>query len=583
MGSGRRSLRRERRLQDQNENTSHKKINKVKILIIIVLLIIVCLAIYFLLNKQETTNQSYEKIEDEIIEKIDEEEDKTIEDIISEFGGEVIEQLKNDTYYIKKDGKEYTVYLDGDIVEGRIMPWNGNSSQPAIDEAGNVNIYNAEELKWIADQVISGAKNFSGVTITLRNHIDLGARKNADGIWEGNTWSSIIGYLDEIPNSENSKTELSQEPTLLDESVEVIEENLKRFAGAFDGNGFSIRGMNINSDKNYQGLFGYSTGTIANLTIKNSYIKGNKAVGTLVGLNGGTITDCTVENVEVIANEKAGGIAGVSMTSSMIINCVVDGDNSNIYSDKYTGGVIGYVNNNTSIQRCINKANIKGKEYVGGISGIAFYGTTIEDSKNNAKAIIGNDFVGGLVGYSEAQITDSSNCELDEINGTISGSNFVGGLVGINYLMGDISNSYNAGKVMIKENNGGGIVGVNNSTISNCYNTGEIKAEESSINIGGICGQNSSESVINSSYNIGKILNTDNIGGAIASNFGNASNIYYLDTCISTQTNDSEYVKSENDMKTTIITSLGEQFVEDSQKINSGFPILIWQKTESNN
>ena len=69
----------------------------------------------------------------------------------------------------------------------------------AIDEAGNINIYSAAELAWVANQVINGEKNFSGVTITLRKNIDLGARQKDDGTWEGPDWKPIIGFLDEIP------------------------------------------------------------------------------------------------------------------------------------------------------------------------------------------------------------------------------------------------------------------------------------------------------------------------------------------------------------------------------------------------
>ena len=63
-----------------------------------------------------------------------------------------------------------------------------------------------------------------------------------------------------------------------DDSVNVTKENLKRFAGVFNGNGFSIRGLNIDSDKRYEGLFGFNAGIISNLTIKNSNIKGGTGV-----------------------------------------------------------------------------------------------------------------------------------------------------------------------------------------------------------------------------------------------------------------------------------------------------------------
>lgn len=582
MRSGKRSI--------ENEKEG-KKINIVKIMIAIILIVIAVIVIYFTINK---SNNKENKIANESIIKNSKTTDtdeikneielKTIEEIISEFGGEIIEQAKNDTYYIKKDGVEYTAYLDGEILEGRIVPWNGGASQPAIDEAGNLNIYNAEELKWVADQVISGTKNFAGVTITLRNHIDLGARKNEEGIWEGNTWSAIIGYLDElqIEQESDSNSENTENAAVLDESIEITEENLKRFAGAFDGNGFSIRGMNIDSDKKYQGLFGYSTGTIANLTVKSSNVSGNEVAGIIVGLNGGTIKNCSIENIEVKGKEKIGGFAGVSMSASNILECSVNQETSYISGEKYIGGIVGYVNNNATIQKCINRANTTGEDYVGGICGIAFYGTVVEDSINYANNITGNEFVGGLIGYSQAQIDSCNNWDFENNNkGTVKGKDYVGGIVGLNYIMGNITNSYNSGKIIIDGNNGAGIVGLNNATISNCYNTGNIENDnKESVNIGGICGQNTSESFIYTSYNIGKINSKSNIGGAIGSDFGSCSNVFYLESSVTKETNDISLSKNEEDMKNAILTNLGDAYIQDSNNINSGYPILIWQETE---
>lgn len=570
MGTGRREY--------ENEG---KKLNILKILIVIILVIMVIVGIYLIIkNLVKNSNEDYnKKIENSLAVEVEEVKEKTIEEIISEFGGEIKEQVNKDTYYIMKDGKEYTAYLDGDIVEGRIAIWNGTSSQPAVDEAGNLNIYNSEELKWVADQVISGAKNFSGVTITLRQNLDLGGRKNEDGTWSGTLWTPIVGFLDELPKTENTnqvQNEVAVQEEVYDNSVNVTKENLKRFAGVFNGNGFSIRGLNIDSDKRYEGLFGFNAGVISNLTIKNSNIKGGTGVGAFAGLNSGSIENCYLENVEIKGYEKVGGFVGISMENSRVDGCSVTGDNTFVYADKYAGGIIGYTNNNAKISSCSNRANVTGKEYIGGVSGIIFYGTTVQNTSNLALNVVGENYVGGIAGYSEAQIQNSFNHNLDDKNGIVSGNNYIGGIVGLNHTMGNITDCFNSGKIEIKENNGGGIVGLNNASISNTYNAGEINAQgTTNAKIGGICGQNISDSYIYTSYNIGNININDYGDGIVGANFGIMENCFYLDSTINSE--NSENAKTESDMKTTILSNLGEGFKEDTENKNSGYPLLLWQ------
>lgn len=397
--SGRRELRTGR--------SNSKKLNWTKVIIaIFVIIIAIASVIVLIVNKNKTEdkiNKENQGIAEEVKnEQNQESEYKTIEQMLEEFGGEIAEQVNSDTYYINKDGKTYTAYVNDEIVEGKIEPWNGEAKQPAVDEAGNINIYTAEELKWIADQIIKGEKNFSGVTITLRQHIDLSGRKNAEGKWEGNQWISAIGFLDELPKKEENKSENKvQEQPVEDESVDVTNENLKRFAGVFDGNGFCIRGLYMNISKRYQGLFGLSSGVIQNLTIKNSSINGGNGVGAITGINDGKLVNCRIDNTEVSGISKTGGIVGVAMSGSYLENCGAS-DSCIISGGDYTGGIAGYVNNNSSIRMCENEAIISGNNFVGGTVGVAFYGTNIESAVNRSNCIVGEKYVGGIVGYSRS-------------------------------------------------------------------------------------------------------------------------------------------------------------------------------------
>ena len=564
------------------DNSCERKLNIKKVAItgfvVITTVILAILAITGVndLNNTIKENEEKNKTENEVLEeKI--EEAKTIEDILKDFGGVIKKQVKADTYYVSKDGNDYTVYLDGEIVEGKIIPWDGSEAKPAVDEAGNINIYSAAELAWVANQVINGEKNFSGVTITLRENIDLGARQKEDGTWEGPEWKAIIGFLDELPENKNTNKSDLAETQNTDENIETINENLKRFDGTLNGNGFSIRGMRIENDKRYQGLFGYLTGTVANLTIKNSKVSAKEAVGAIVGLNEGNVNNCIVEMTEIFGVEKVGGLVGVAMTESVIEHNSVYED-SKVSGETYIGGLIGYTNNNVTIKSCNNGSIVEGKEYVGGITGIAFYGTSIQNVLNFSEKIEGKTYVGGLVGYSAAQIEKSHNQVLAENNSNVVGKNYIGGIVGLNYIMGDIAECFNNSKIVVLGDNAGGIAGLNNSNISSCYNKGEIDASNAEgLKIGGVCGQNLSESFISKTYNMGKINNVRYAGGLVGADFGNVSDSFCLDTCLSLETAETEYNKTEVELKTNCVEILGDCFKNDSENINKGYPIFNWQ------
>jgi len=78
-----------------------------------------------------------------------------------------------------------------------------------------------------------------------------------------------------------------------------------------------------------------------------------------------------------------------------------------------------------------------------------------------------NGYVGGLVGYSSATV---SNCYS---TGTIKGSERVGGLVGYNY--GSVSTSYSTVMVSGSGSCVAGLVGGNSGTVTQCYSSGPVR------------------------------------------------------------------------------------------------------------
>ena len=150
----------------------------------------------------------------------------------------------------------------------------------------------------------------------------------------------------------------------------------------------------------------------------------------------------------------------------------------------------------------------------------------------NNKTVSGLYFNGnstriGLFGSSEA---DGNIKNVGVVDSYFKGNNFVGGVCGLND--GTITNCYNAGNLTAIESSAtiGGICGYNNGgTVTNCYNTGTVTATGSVASVGGVCG--CSIELISNCYNIGTVTATSSgadISGICGYNFGPIKNCYYL-------------------------------------------------------
>jgi len=273
------------------------------------------------------------------------------------------------------------------------------------------------------------------------------------------------------------------------------------FAGTFDGNGYTISGLRIETTENYVGLFGYTAekAEIINLTLVDVKITGNDYVGALVGYNQGTI-----ENSHVIGEGK------------------VKGNGNNI------GGLVGY--NKGKIENTLSRVTVEGegKENVGGLVGRNEKGTII-----NAYAtgdVTGDgDNVGGLVGRNENDGTIENSAASGAVEG--KGSS-VGGLVGSSY-EGTIEKAFATGNV-IGNTNVGGLVGNllgNNSSITNAYATGDVTGGNSAT--GGLVGVSQFGKITNT-YATGVVEGSYIVGGLVGqiSNGGKLSNSFALNPSI---------------------------------------------------
>lgn len=177
------------------------------------------------------------------------------------------------------------------------------------------------------------------------------------------------------------------------------------FRGTFDGKGHKIYGLFLNVGINnlYQGLFGVvDEGTIVDVHLRASYIRGYNFVGGIAGFIKNSLLDGCSNNGRVEGmRSHVGGIVGFSEGTNRIINCHNWG---RIIGKRSVGGIIGNYQGG-SIYNCSNAGAVVGKyEKVGGIIG-EYYEMYISKQKSDTLAncfnvgeIRGRDVIGGIAG-----------------------------------------------------------------------------------------------------------------------------------------------------------------------------------------
>lgn len=283
--------------------------------------------------------------------------------------------------------------------------------------------------------VLKSADELMGFCLLANGSID-GVSKNFNG------WTLSLGNSIDLENSEWKP--------------------IRSFAGAFDGKGYEITGLNVNykgDDFNSKtaGMFEKldSTGKILSLAV-----------------SGSVKADGKINNV--------GGIVGTTAAGSEIrfcrsnIDVKVDAANSTTNGMAY-GGVAGKVQG--AISNCLNEGTITVKNinskncYIGGVAGQVSSAANLcwnTGSVNASGTTKKNIYTGGIVGSGEA-----TNCYN---NGSVTGATdknkyVTGGISG----KGNVANSYNLGDVTGAK---GRAYGISNGTVANSYYVCKLNGKE---------------------------------------------------------------------------------------------------------
>ena len=278
-------------------------------------------------------------------------------------------------------------------------------------------------------------------------------------------------------------------------------------SGSFDGQGNTIRDLLIERPADDRvGLFGFSEGTIEQVTVANATITGSNQVGGLVGDNDGTVSNSSASGA-VTGSNNVGGLVGNNFNGTVSTSSASGAVTGSGYS---VGGLVG-LNDEGTVSNSSASGNVTGFSGVGGLVGRNSEGAVSTSSASGA--VTGSGDAGGLVGNNFNGTVSNSSA-----SGAVDGSDEAGGLVGGNS-EGTVSTSSASGAV-----NGsdavGGLVGNNNDgTVSNSSASGNVTGDQT---VGGLVGDNF-EGTVSTSSASGAVNGSDNVGGLVGFNGGTVS------------------------------------------------------------
>ena len=231
------------------------------------------------------------------------------------------------------------------------------------------------QLRLVAYKVCSGETDFKGQTLSLGNDIDL----------DSNEWTPIGG---------NNATDA----------------NSTKFAGTFDGRGYSISNLSITTSYHYVGLFGASSGKILNLGIASGRVVGGNKAGGLIGSASGTISNC-YSCASVSSTNLGGGLVGMS-GKTVIENCYTC---ATVSASNRAGGLVGSFSSsgsNASITNCYTACTLSGGTIGGLVGNIASSTTGI--TITNSYALSNASLVAVTNGFTQ---TDSKTLASADLQG----------------------------------------------------------------------------------------------------------------------------------------------------------------------
>ncbi len=311
----------------------------------------------------------------------------------------------------------------------------------------------------------------SGTTVSIANPGQLlwfAGHVNGD--------TSMCGTYDKnVTNSYNGK--LTANINMSGQTWNSIGTSSRQYTGTFNGQNYTISNLTTTAG----GLFGRvgTNGKIQNVVLSsNCNIRQTIAgeyCGAIVNYCFGTVSGCTNNAPVHSIYIYSGGIVG-RCENGTLTNCKNTGKVTNEFTNNYVdhegyaGGIVGSTTSST-ITNCSNTGEVICKgQYVGGIAGAIYAGGMISDSYNTGNVSSTYDYVGGITGRNRGTITKCYN------TGRVTADDYAGGIAGYSEYaeesgwLGKISYCYSYAPSVKGRTFVGGIVAVNSGcTVTSCY------------------------------------------------------------------------------------------------------------------
>lgn len=366
-----------------------------------------------------------------------------------------------------------------DIINDTSIMIKGTTYVGGIAGQNAGRIIDTEVSRTLSDGVVEGVENVGGIagknTGYIENpHNNISLRINKDALKDGKT-AQYFGGVAGINE---------QEGTI--------------------GNATNLADVTAEGATYVGGIVGYNKGTLLNLSGNRGNVIGDNYVGGVAGINEHSLTDIDASNTGSVQALKggAGGIFAVNhgdVTNSRLVNDAVVAGGAH---DGTTGGADAEATGGIFAE---NTANI-GK-------------TTLVNGMN--AEVIGLENVGGLIGTNEGTISGGR----DASNGYYKDQVYNNGVIEVGTWHDKNGNhQMDAGEVTEGAGeNIGGLVGKNTGSVTAAYNTGAIKAKDSTY-VGGIAGTNAGKidqvfsSIFTQDGNEGQVEGKTAVGGLIGLN-----------------------------------------------------------------
>lgn len=303
---------------------------------------------------------------------------------------------------------------------------------PPTDEVGTTKYYvvitNSEAGK--EDVAVTSNK----ATIEVRESLGEEPEQNDEGYYILDSKADLFWFAGMVNREEfdgEMNAELGCDIDLEDEPWTAIGANAYYY-GHFNGNGFSVTGINIAADEDYEGSYVGFFGYVESSTIENIKLYGNitvteDAAAYYVGGLAGEASDSTlkkcISHIDIVVEsdvESVGGLLGCVGWAEEAVDisyCAGVGDITTVYASNAAGliGSITGCEDDVTISYCYYKGNLVSEaDFVGGIIGYAE-----------------NDLIMTQV-YTFATICDDPSALPDDVEATtIVGVEIVGDIFGL--------------------------------------------------------------------------------------------------------------------------------------------------------